>query len=516
MFLHKVFALTLVMVCSISADQVPRAAPPAYTVEYANQYIEENKDTVIQTYRLNYHFMAPIGWINDPNGFIYYQGEYHLFYQFNPYDTFSQKIHWGHAKTKDLIHWEHLPVALAPDEWYDADGVFSGSAIEKDGKLYVMYTGNSAEGQVQCIAVSEDGIHFEKVPENPVLDANDLPSNAQAPDFRDPKVFKRGDLYYVVLVTKTTDNRGEVLLYQSADLINWEFKSILLEGTSEQGIMWECPDLYQLDGKDVLVLSPIQIPRVGNEYWNIDSVVEFVGTMDWESGKMAVETVKELDHGMDFYATQSLEDQQGRRIVIAWMAMWGRNFPTDTLGHHWAGSMTLPRELHVKDGLLTQVPVAEAFNITQNPVEYFGVYLTDEVREFNQVSGETGLLNIVVNLNVASVFTIDLRANENEKTVLTYNTESQELILDRTSSGITIIGGENPTVYSRIVNVPLVRSRLILQIFLDVSSVEVFVNEGVETMTSTIYPTEATSSAIRFGVQGTAAIDSLSFSSISV
>lgn len=135
----------------------------------ANEFIEKNAQTVNQEYRNKFHLMAPIGWMNDPNGFVYYQEEYHLFYQYYPYDSIWGPMHWGHAKSKDLIHWEHLPVALAPGESYDKEGCFSGSAIEKDGKLYLIYTGhNVVEGQVrqvQCLAVSEDGIHFENMPE---------------------------------------------------------------------------------------------------------------------------------------------------------------------------------------------------------------------------------------------------------------------------------------------------------------------------------------------------------------
>ena len=161
----------------------------------ANEFIEKNAQTVNQEYRNKFHLMAPIGWMNDPNGFVYYQEEYHLFYQYYPYDSIWGPMHWGHAKSKDLIHWEHLPVALAPGESYDKEGCFSGSAIEKDGKLYLIYTGhNVVEGQVrqvQCLAVSEDGIHFEKYAGNPIIAEDHLASVATTEDFRDPKVFQR-------------------------------------------------------------------------------------------------------------------------------------------------------------------------------------------------------------------------------------------------------------------------------------------------------------------------------------
>ncbi|KAJ8913836.1 hypothetical protein NQ315_003745 [Exocentrus adspersus] len=487
---------------------------PNLTVENANKYIAENKNSVNQTYRLKYHAMAPIGWINDPNGFIFYQNEYHLFYQYNPYATTPNKMHWGHLKSKDLVHWEDLPVALAPDRDYDSDGVFSGSAIEKDGKLYVMYTGNSGNRQVQCIAVSEDGVNFTKIEQNPVLKTEDLPSNAKPEDFRDPKVFKRDDLYYVVTVSKTINETGQVLLYQSKDLIDWEFKSILLEGNKSEGIMWECPDLFELDGKDVLLLSSIQVPRSGNDHYNIDSVIAFVGEVDWEQGKFKVESMKELDHGMDFYATQTTTDDKNRRVMIAWMNMWGRTEPTTQLNNGWVGAMTLPRELRIVDGALVQAPIVEISGVYQTVAEYNDVTLTDETSRFNGVAGKVGELELEADLKQCEIVTIELRRNGDEKTILTYNTDNEELTLDRSNSGINITGEENPQVFSRNVKVPLNGNVLKLQVFLDVSSVEVLVNDGKESLTATIFPTKTSSDLIRFVTVGTAVFKRLVFSNI--
>ena len=174
-----------------------------YTVERANRFIEENKHLVNTQYKPEEHFSAEIGWINDPNGFVYFRGEYHLFYQFYPYDSVWGPMHWGHAKSKDLITWEHLPVALAPDQDYDRNGCFSGSAIVKDDRLWLMYTGHIEEEtgvrQVQNMAFSDDGIHFEKIEQNPVATGADLPDELIAADFRDPKLFEKDGRYYSVV-----------------------------------------------------------------------------------------------------------------------------------------------------------------------------------------------------------------------------------------------------------------------------------------------------------------------------
>lgn len=487
-----------------------------YSIDRANEYIEQNRNTVIQTYRLKYHAMAPIGWINDPNGFSMYQGEYHLFYQYNPYSAVWDTMHWGHAKSSDLVKWEDLPVALAPDQEYDSGGIFSGSAIEKDGKLYVMYTCVSNDLQQQCIAVSEDGVTFEKVPENPVLTARDLPENALASDFRDPKVFERNGTYYVVLASKTVNETGQVLLYQSPDLIQWSLKSILLEGTADQGIMWECPDLFELDGKDLLVLSPIQIPRSGNEYWNLDSVVAFVGSVNWETGKLNVEYQKELDHGLDFYATQSLLDHENRRIVIAWMNMWGRSWPTNTLNHKWTGAMTLPRQLSFVDDVLIQTPIDGIQNYVSSSPVYEDISITNATYTLSAVVGEVGILEVIANVSQANFFKILLRYNDVESTELSYNPQYGDVTLNREFSGIEITGEENPAVTKRVVNVALLSNDLIkFKVFLDQSSVEVFINDGVESMTSTIYPTEY-ADIIQFIADGTVYFEKIQWSNLSL
>lgn len=153
------------------------------------KYVSENKNKVNKKYYPEIHLAAPVGWINDPNGFVYYKEQYHLFYQYHPYDTKWGPMHWGHAVSEDLVHWEYVGVALVPDKAYDKDGCFSGSALVKDGKLYLMYTGHIIDEetkqirQVQNIAISEDGIHFEKYRNNPVIDERNLPEVFSISDF---------------------------------------------------------------------------------------------------------------------------------------------------------------------------------------------------------------------------------------------------------------------------------------------------------------------------------------------
>ncbi|GAA5416818.1 sucrose-6-phosphate hydrolase [Paraliobacillus ryukyuensis] len=467
-----------------------------YTLQRANKYIEDTRTQVIKDYRHDYHVMAPVGWINDPNGFIYYEGEYHLFYQYYPYKSVWGPMHWGHSKSKDLVNWESAPVALAPDQWYDKDGCFSGTTIEKDGKIYAMYTGH-IEGekpedirQVQCIAVSEDGNHFEKVAQNPVLDEDDLPDNAMPQDFRDPKVIQRGEIYYSLIASKFKDGGGQILLYKSSDLLKWEYVSVLLKGEKEEGYMWECPDLFELDGKDVLIISIDGLPTEGNKFSNTHSVLSIIGKMDWEKGIFHREVCEELDYGLDFYAPQTIMDAKQRRVMVSWMQMWGRNIPTDTLEHGWAGAMTLPRELSIKNNSMYQNPVNEISSYFTNHKVKHNIILIDETKEFADISTEVGVLSLEVNTQGSKRFDIEIRGNDGEKTSLTYDNESGSFILDRKQSGIKIIGKEPEALQQRYVHVKPVNHILKLDIYMDRASVEVFINEGEHTMTSTIYPTK--------------------------
>lgn len=462
-------------------------------LEKAQQFIKENRDNVHPRYRPHYHATTPIGWMNDPNGFVYYEGEYHLFYQYYPYDSQWGPMHWGHVKSKDLIHWEELPVALAPDQWYDKDGCFSGSAIEKDGKLYLMYTGHVTEGdqviQTQCIAVSNDGLTFEKHVNNPVIGEKLLGSEGLIQDFRDPKIIQHEALYYCVVATKTADNRGKILLFSSEDLLEWSFFSVLLEGTSEQGVMWECPDFFHLDGKDVLIMSPIQIKKKDHEYHNISSTMACIGEMNWETGQLHVENFHEMDFGMDYYAPQSLIDDKNRRIVIAWMQMWDRTLPTHDLGHKWAGSMTLPRELRVRNNRLIQRPVSEVYSQLEYQYGSENIQVTEQPVVFHHLIKDNTYMQVVADLSEAQRFTIQLAKQESEHLSLNYETTTSMFTFSRKNFGYEIKGGEQEIIDTRSFPIELVNQQLILEIFRDTNSIEVFVNDQ-EVLSATFYEKE--------------------------
>lgn len=337
-------------------------------IEKAQREIAEKKGTVARgKMRQRYHFMAQTGWLNDPNGLIYFRGKYHFFFQYNPYHGFWDRMHWGHATSEDLLHWEYQPLALAPSESYDdhpKGGCFSGSAIERDGKLYLMYTGSVNRGngfeQTQCIAYSEDGIHFEKYAGNPVITVPDgVPSDL----FRDPKVWKHGDTYYMVCGA-SRNRRGMALLYRSEDLLHWDYFNILAESRGEWGFMWECPDFFEMDGKYVLTFSPMGSGDHTSVY--------LVGDFDYETGRFDYHISGEMDWGFDYYAPQSFLAPDGRRITVTWANEW-EWMPLfkdwgPTYQEGWCGSFNVLREVRMKeDGTLFFPPIKEMENLRMNP-----------------------------------------------------------------------------------------------------------------------------------------------------
>lgn len=457
-----------------------------YTRENADTFIAERKYLMKEEYRLAFHLMGEFGWMNDPNGFIYFNGEYHMFYQHFPYQPVWGPMHWGHAVSRDLVTWRYLPVALAPDQAYDSDGCFSGSAIERDGKLYLMYTGHLITGpdkeqdyrQNQNIAVSEDGIHFKKWASNPVIGPDQMPAGLSQKDFRDPKLFERGGAYYAVLGSNDGQGNGLVLLYRSDDLVNWSFAGEIARSDGRLGDNWECPDLFELGGRDVLVMSPQRMPSQGDDYHNLHSTTYMIGRLDVGLGNFTYDRYEPVDYGFDFYAPQTTVDPKGRRIIMGWMETWESEIPTQ-LGHYWAGAMTMPREVILQGEWLAFRPLEEMKAYRRNGYEASGIPLSG-IRDMD-VRGDCYELEVVFEAGHAEEFGLKLRVSGDEETVLSYRQDDGLFRFNRDQSGIGL-GGERRT------KVLLKDGLLALNIFVDKSSVEVFIQGGEKVMTGRIYP----------------------------
>ena len=452
-------------------------------VQTADSYIAENLSVLQQTYRHSYHAMPPIGWMNDPNGFIYAFGKYQLFYQFYPYGASWNSMHWGHFTTQDFIHWRLEPTALAPDGDFDRDGCFSGTSVLKDGKLYLMYTSVLADIQTQSLAVSSDGNRFEKIGEG--LSSNQLPEDALRTEFRDPKVFKRGNAYYALMGSRTIQGEGQILLYRSKDLLKWEFVNVVRRDRLTTRGIYECPDLFEYEGKDVMLLSPQGYETKDWRYENWQSAIYAVGKFDAEKGIFEKEYEDEIDGGFDFYAPQTLKSPDGRIIMIGWMQMWGRRMPTAQ--HGWAGSMILPRELSIKNGRLYQRPVRELQDYCWNEVTYKNVALNGNI-VLTGICGKKIELHLLFDLKNSARVGVRIFGHGECYAEIYYDRSADLVVFNRSQMGMEIFHDTKEKDASvRSVRVKTEENRLEMLVLLDVISCEVFLNDGERVMTGNVY-----------------------------
>lgn len=458
-----------------------------YTLEKANDFIQNNK--VKSSFYPKFNFAAPIGWMNDPNGVSIFNDEIHLFYQHYPYDSVHGKMHWGHAKSQDGIEWEHLNVALAPDQPYDKDGVFSGSAIEKDGKLYLMYTGHvvNDEGEIretQNIAISEDGINFEKSEKNPVLDEKDVPAGSSIVDFRDPKVFEREGKYYAVIGSKTEDQKGQALLYVSKDLIEWDFQSVILPHNKYLGDMVECPDLLFFEESDVFLLSAMNYTdeETGEFYPHISWIIE--GKVDWTTFVFEVHSIKKMDGGFDFYAPQTslVSKNPNEYMAIAWQQAWNRTLPSHDLNHKWAGQMTIPRLIQKQEDKIIQKPYPSIENNLEIIEKIENLHLASSWnRKFTEDYLE-------FEIDSSQELKVVLSNQANERLILNINGPQQKISFNRRNT--MKIEDQKGRLFEEIIYpIPTNKSSWKIKCFVDNSSMQVFINDDY-TLTSTFYTHE--------------------------
>ena len=320
------------------------------------EHIDNNMPKILSDkWRSKYHIMAPIGWINDPNGLCQFNDEYHVFYQYSPLEAKGGMKFWGHFVSKDLVHFQERDIAIYPDVKEDKDGVYSGSAFVKDDTMYFFYTGNvkhdgehdyilTGREQNVILVTSKDGIEFSE--KKILLRNSDFPENMSL-HVRDPKVWEEDGTYYMVLGARGKDDKGYVLLYKSSDLYNWTLHSVPAGGEENMGYMWECPDLFYVDGKTVFMFSPQGLKADGFKYNNVYQSGYAFGNFVNDKKELKLGNFVELDRGFDFYAPQTFEDTKGRRIMIGWMGVPDAiEHKNPTVENYWQHQLTLPKELN--------------------------------------------------------------------------------------------------------------------------------------------------------------------------
>ena len=304
-------------------------------------------------HRPTYHFLPPSNWMNDPNGAIHWKGQYHIFYQHNPFGPLWGNMHWAHATSPDLIHWQDQPIAIAPTPGsYDESGIFSGCMVNDNGKPVAFYTatkGEHCEIQTQAVAFgSDDLLQWQKHPGNPVV-AQVPAESHQNRDFRDPFVWKEADAWYMVIGSRIQDVGGAIFLYRSQDLLNWEYLNPLLVGDiNRNGVIWECPNFFKLGDKWVLIISAHLGKTTG-------SVLYFVGK--YENYRFTPEHEGVLDYDV-LYAPLSFVDGQNRRVMYGWLRESRNDAEMKRAG--WSGVQAIPRILSLDSaGRLVMQPVPE-------------------------------------------------------------------------------------------------------------------------------------------------------------
>ncbi len=492
----------------------------------ARKYEVLKERTITPQERPAFHLSSRVGWMNDPNGFSFYKGQYHLFYQYHPYSSVWGPMHWGHAVSKDLITWEYLPAALAPDEPCDMDGCFSGSAVElPDGRQLLMYTGVSSEGladgsrgttQQQCVAVG-DGIDYEKYSGNPVITSDMLPEGCSRADFRDPKIVRQEDGTYLAMISsRPSDGSGQILIYQSADAFHWRYQGVLAKNRCRYGRMWECPDYFELDGRSVLLVSPQDMLPEGFEYHNGNGTLALIGHL-LEDGSLCEESNQSIDYGIDFYAPQTLLTPDGRRVMIGWMQNWDTAPAMREERFKWLGQMSIPRELSIVDGRLRQWPVRELDAHRTNRVFYQNVLIEGEEsvqtadgisgadRTFPGVKGRCVDLLLRIRPENAETwfdrFTIRFAASDTRFSMLTWRPGEQVLKIDRKFSG-----SRRAIIHQRRALVPSGDGSISIRLILDRFSAEAFVNDGRQVLSIVLY-TPPSSEGISFSCCGSARLD---------
>lgn len=463
----------------------------------ADIYIKLNAWKIDKNQRFSYHLTGQTGWINDPNGFSFFNNKIHLFYQHNPYAVRWGPMHWGHATSDDFIQWTYENIALAPDQEYDAVGAFSGSAIVFDGAYYLVYTGASPAGQVQALAKSTDGVEFVKYENNPIVSGNHLPANTSTIDFRDPKLLVHDDwIYMIVSARNVTTPYSSLLLYKTKDMYQWQYAGRAFSNGAQYvdklGIMLECPDLIQLNGKDIIIVSPQSVTN----HRNSDGNVYIVGQMNWQNGVMEnvnYDNIREIDRGFDFYAPTTMKMPDGRTIMVAWMAGWNRTPVTSEFG--FAGAQTLPRSITYENDRLIQWPVKEienyyanskSFTVTASQTKTIDNRLDGRVKDislsFSPKQGKTG---------------ITLFSDEDGNGVDLFF-ENGHVTLDRSRLNQGYFPNESK---HNIVNVPvnLIDGKVKMRILLDKYSMEIFLADGQETITATTMSSPSNNHVLIYG-----------------
>ena len=445
--------------------------------------------------------------MNDPNGLIYWKGAYHLFYQYNPNEPSHRAIHWGHAVSHDLVHWQHLPLALAPTPGGpDADGIWSGCAVDDHGIPTLVYTGTSPQNV--CLATgSDDLLHWEKHPGNPVIPGPPFElAEAAHEQFRDPYVWQEDGGWQMVIGSKIAGQGGAILRFHSNDLVHWEYQGILMAGDAARrepfwtGAMWECPNYFEVGGKKALVFS------VQSERNELLYPVYYVGD---ECGLTFIPMQGNiLVHGGSFYAPLVMRAENGRLLMWGWLQE--KRSPDEFIRAGWAGVMSLPLEISLTpEEKLCIEPVAELQSLRRKHQHFENLALTPDFPGLPEgIQGDSLEIEAVFEPGPDAEFGLKLLASLDgqEQTRVVYAAGLGRLSVDCSASSLN--SKTDRTVHDAPLS--LETDRFVrLHIYLDHSVLEVFANRQT-CLVCRAYPTSPDSIGVDlFALRGETSLISL-------
>ena len=426
-------------------------------------------------FRQRLHLMPPVGWLNDPNGLCQFGGVFHAFFQYSPFDPEGGVKMWGHYTSMNMIDWEYKGVMLYPDQPFDCSGVYSGCAYIEDGEMYLYYTGNvkledgggydyinTGREANTVLVTSTDGEHFST--KRLLMKNSDYPSDLTL-HVRDPKVWRQDGIYYMIQGARTKEDVGQAVIFRSEDKVNWTFRS-RVESEQKFGYMWECPDYFEADGRKFLSAS---VQGLEGKEWKDRNVYQsgyFLVDGDI-LGDYSLSDYRLWDYGFDYYAPQSFETEDGRRIQIGWMGMPDcQEYTNLTVQEGWQHCFTFPREVFVRDGAVCQRPVREL-----------------EDKKCPAVVSEGHLERAdeqVFEMDVTGIRNNSFRAVLGEELILEYRMGRFEMrFADRAKDSVSAGRGLRYKELEELRDV---------KILADVSSVEVFLNGGEAVFSTRYYP----------------------------
>lgn len=435
------------------------------------------RDVQAHPWKNKFHLEMPFGLINDPNGLCYAQGKYHIFFQWNPNGCDHKTKHWGLVTTRDFIHYSTPRIILRPDEPFDRNGCYSGSARERGGALQLFYTGNvkNARGEresYQCLAsydpdgtARKEGVLIERQPKG------------YTAHFRDPYIFSLKGISYLLLGAQTTGGNGRALLYRETGPAVWEFAGELKTALPDFGYMWECPNMVDFgDAGQAFMFCPQGLPGTKVQYQNLHQSGYVIGTLNATALTMEHGEFQELDRGFDFYAPQVF-GHAGRQLMIGWIGMPDKEaeYPTDAFG--WRFALTMPRELTCQNGKLYQVPARELTALRASSlarernltVEAYCLRLPRRLAE------------VALEVHLSSLDEVELRLDFGaESIVFGFDKRTRQVCVDRTAMRL---GGGGVRRFNLAVD-----DRLHLRLFIDQSAIEVYFQHGAEAATLAYFP----------------------------